>query len=316
MGRNTSVRPIKKSGGSQIASKDTEKEIRLRLEGANATRGITWSALEGFLEHFSRALVATHRDVRGAELVRSGSPDKLDAAATALRIVRLEPGSAVLDVEPIPVADDGGLAEDVPTLAESALERLMGAVGGGETLPLPIVESLEAARSQCGADGRFTVSAKDGEHQTVFDRSSIQALWPSETTGHAEDATVDSLVGRLIRLSETPEQVLIREQDGIEWICHFDQSVAEQLGPLWRQTVLVEGSGDVGSGHKPRFQIERIRRAVPSEEQTELFTVSQVPTADVVSRYGIVSAQDPDDLSPDDSVDEESEDRFLNTILG
>lgn len=275
-------------------------------------------ALEGFLVHFATALVAMHRDQRGVGLVRTGQHDRYDIAATALRVVRLEPGCAVLDVEPIDLTGDGGLAEDAPTLAEATVERLAAAVTAGEHLPAPIVEPLEAARRQCGQNGRFTVDTFSGSHHSraVFDAPAIQSLREPEEDEQVEEGPVTSVVGRLVRLSEAPEQVIIREPDGTEWLCHFDDAVAEDLGPLWRQTVWAEGEGERRSTGRPRFLITGIQRAILGAEQTELFSHLQVPTADVVARYGVVAPQEPEALSPDDLVDDESEDRYLEAILG
>ena len=293
--------------------------IRLRLEGELAHGGIAWNALEGFLEKFADALVALHREARGVELVRAGPPDKLDLAATALKIVRLDPGSAVLEVEPLDAGPEGGLAHDAASLPESTIERLLSAVDEGRPLPDPVTTPLDEARLKCGTDGRFTIGTRQNGQirETIFDRQVIESLRPPLPERVDDDEReIAVVVGRLIQLSETPDRVLIREPDGTEWLCRFDDEVAERLGPLWRHTVVAEGAGEVPDAGKPRFHIRSVRRAIVESEQTELFTIEQIPTDDLIAAAGVVSPQGLDILSPEYEKDEESEERYLAAILG
>lgn len=75
--------------------------ITLKLTGARAVAGIELGALDGFLTHLLAVLRDYDRLARGEDLRKSGSPEAKAAAAVALRLVSLRPGSAIAELEPV-----------------------------------------------------------------------------------------------------------------------------------------------------------------------------------------------------------------------
>jgi hypothetical protein len=165
-----------------MSGMDVASRIVLKLEGAEAQRGIPLTALENFVERFSRALVDFDRTRRGQQTRKSGRRTAREELVVGFRVVELRPGSAIMELEPLTIEEAGQADEPilhVEMLAVENLRALLDAVENSDTpLDPDVTQSLEAARRSLGAEGRIGVSleAESGDRRVLIDEVRVEEL--------------------------------------------------------------------------------------------------------------------------------------------
>jgi hypothetical protein len=202
---------------------------------------------------------------------------------------------------------------DDPPLSETVLLGLLDAASAEVALPPEVTDSLEQARRACGpSDGAFEITpSQNGRPRSPvrFDHDSIERLARPATPPAA--VAVDHVSGRLIRLDEQPERVVIRAADGVEWTCEYDEAIADELGQLWRKTVWAAGEGTLQSATKGRMRVHHVAAVITGEAQETLFAPVPVATVDLLAS----GPQGLDALADDDDSYDEAEERYLEAIL-
>lgn len=292
-----------------------EKRITLTLRGSRAPAGIDLLALDGFIKNFLAALRDFDRHERGEPARKTGTPDALASAATALRLVSLRAGCAVAELEPITApaaADDAELPlGDVPR-ARFVIDRLLDRIEGHSSLPVAVAQSLENARRACGDDGSFELSTTTSGRQR-------SVMIDAETIGKLRTArlisSVTSISGRLSRLGESPDKAVIRSPDGTEWNCDYSEELADTLAPLWRRNVYATGDGERTSSRRGAFRITQITPLL-DDAQTELFKREHVGTDELLAEQGIEEPQGLARVASDTLFSDEVEGAYLAAVFG
>lgn len=266
-------------------------------------------ALDAFLGHFSRALRDLDRIGRGAPTGRPGSPEAEASAATALRVVSITPGSAVIELKPLRSGAEDQLKLDDTPRSRLVLDRLMDGIETGAGLPQEVVAALSKARRACGDDGAFVMAARS-RRDVRIDETAIERL--------AGDApapkTVNEVVGRLRQVGADPDQAVIDAPDGTEWRATFPRELEEQMRPLWLQPVRAAGEGSVTSRNRGAFTITSIAPAA-EPVQTAFFSTEHRPLADVLAEQGITGPQGLATLVNDTPISDADEDSYLAAIF-
>jgi len=231
------------------AESDSDSSIHLTLQGSAAADGISLRGLRTFLEQFLSVLRDHDRDRQGEATRTSGSPGQRGAAATAFRVVRRTPGSAVLTVEP-EVAGGGEhpqmpLEDDPVPLAVENLVSLMRHVNSAKPIARDVVAALDSARRAGGEDGSLQIE--------------LPARWAPEHGATLIDATVIdrhraepgsdlqaehlTITGALHAIDLEPDEVAIRSPDGVDWACRYPSELEATVAGLVGQIVVAEGKG-------------------------------------------------------------------------
>lgn len=288
------------------------------LHGERAPEGVDLDALEGFLDAFRRALREYARHQKAGIPLKAGKPGQSIRAAAAFRLVAFKIGSGILTLEPSGSAasDEAQLIEADESAAMQTLNGLVEAIEG-DGIPGPVLDALESARRTMGSDGHFGIRSTSA---TRVLRTEITAATVKALRGAAEELDdlqrEISIVGflHLIEVEDDGRRVNVRATDGTDWACSYDVVLEEQITEMLRSIVRVEGTGRRTSATAGRMAIEKIE-ALPSAEQTELFTHEPRRLAVLLREQGIAGPQGLGKLSdPAWGDDEEADRRFLEAM--
>jgi hypothetical protein len=279
-----------------MSANDTHEKIVIELSGTRAGRGIGMYDLENFIDHFLRSLRAFDRSRRLEPGLKSGHPTKRDELVTALRIVELKPGSAVLRVEPssesVEDVGDDELFPGAPTLAIDNLEALGDAIGAEGAFDPDVADEVGKARRALGVDGLIRIRTRRSREPFVIDETTERRV--------AERARRQSprslrIVGRLHAIDLEPERVGIRDTDGTEWTCHYAPELEPQVKALLDANVWARGFGQRTGALRATVDLEEIH-PVGAFEQAQLFTFERVPLEDLLVEQGIGGPRRPSRL--------------------
>jgi hypothetical protein len=184
---------------------DDNEEVILTLTGERAQRGLALADLESFVDAFSRALRDYDRAQRGEERRKAGHPERRAAASAAIRLVRLEPGSAVVTLvaDHVENADNRLELDDAP-LALTTLAALVADVVAQHAIPDDVLDDLDRARRSCGDDGAIGLELPPRiatPRQVTIDRDAIERL---KRPRPADRSEVSSISGRLYSSTSSP----------------------------------------------------------------------------------------------------------------
>ncbi len=290
-----------------------QHEIRMKLEGENARRGVGLATFEKFVDSFLRALRDYERTRRRAQTKKSGHPEKSAAAAAAFRLVRLEPGSAIATIEPdVPELEAEGLLldDDTPPFPIQNLLGLVDELESGELAP-DVADALQDACAALGATGSISLAfpRKLRPKVSVIDRPTI------ERTRLPKDAeeVVTRVAGRLHRLELEPEKIGIRTAAGIDWRGSYPEDLEQRVKELVGDVVIAEGEGQRVSPLRGNMRIARIE---PAEQGTQapLFTTDQLEDSQLLEEQGIAGPQGLASVAPSKEWDE-LDDAYLTALL-
>ena len=144
-----------------------DDRIILKLTGSEAHHGLPWANLASFVDDIRRALREYDRQRQGAVPARGGHPSGREDQVTSFRLVSFKPGSAIMELEPIPpksIGDD----EAHPVIAEAeqlAVENLRSFVDSLESpdsaLDSVVTDAIDEARRRLGEDGKMESASAD-----------------------------------------------------------------------------------------------------------------------------------------------------------
>lgn len=297
-----------------MESTDRDAEVKLTLRGRNTGHGIGLGDLESFLDGFIGALRDYDRALRGEETQKAGHPDKRALAVSALRLVRLEPGSSIATV--VPDRGDGPDALDVDDtpLALSTLSGLADDLAAERSMAPSVLSGLERARVACGEDGTIELELPQGlgpSGPVLVDRDRLTRIAGLQ---RPEEPAVTSISGRLFSVNIEPDSLAIRAPDGVVWGCRYDEALESQITALLGEVVWVSGEGRRTSALRGTMAVSRIERAVQGR-QTDLFSHEHVPADDVLARQGVREAQGLAALGDEEWAGDEADERYLAALL-
>lgn len=292
--------------------------IELRLTGEEAQHGLALANVAAFLDHIRRALRDFDRSRQGQKTLRGGHPTLREELVTALRLVEFRPGSAIMELEPIPPADAQllELAPDAELLPVENLLALISTVESREEVLEPTVtESIELARRTLGPSGSIEINVNARRRirrsaHVVIDKRTVEAL--EQRAKRTQAPRLQRIIGRLHMLDDEPRKVGIRAADGVDWTCTYPLAFEDRIFKLMKTRVVALGVGAQTSPNRGRLEIETIE-PVEAFEQSELFTLERVPLADLLFQQGIERAVGIPSLLGDD-VDDDELDAFLDAL--
>jgi len=288
-----------------------ENQIVLELTGSRAIRGVGLFDLESFIDEFLRGLRAFDRSTRLERPLRSGHPTKREEYVTALRLVKLEAGSAVLTIEGAASEEtDTEMFPDAGTLAFTNLNRMLGAIESDAVFDADVADALSKARRALGADGKIIVRGKG--RRVVFDEAKEREV--IERT-HRQEARSMSISGRLHFIDLEPDRIGIRAADGIDWTCRYPEPLEDEVRRLLGETVWARGVGQVTGAQRGTLDIEELQSVGPYE-QSELFSYERIPLSALAEAQGISGPTLADALTLPSDVTDEQLDGYLADILG
>jgi hypothetical protein len=295
---------------------DRDDEITLTLTGERAQHGLALADLESFVDHFARALRDYDRARRGEETRKAGHPERRAAAAAAFRLIRLEPGSAIVTLvaDRVENADHQLELDDAP-LALSTLAALVADVAAWHEIPDEVLDDLDRARRSCGDDGAIALELPPrimSVRRVTIDRDAIERIKQPRAT---DRSAVTAISGRLYSVNLEPDRLAIRTPDGVEWACRYNEVLEGSVRSLLGEVVWASGEGRLTSALRGTMRITSIRLAV-RERETELF-VHQHPQPDELLRTQRVSEpQGLDRLEAHEWSGDEADERYLAAMFG
>lgn len=290
--------------------------IEFRLTGEEAQRGLPVANVATFLESVRRALRDFDRSRQGQKTQRGGHPTSREELVTALRLVEFHPGSAIMELEAIPVEqDETELAPDMEPLPVENLLALIAAVqSGDEILASAVTESIETARRTLGPSGAIEIKVNPRgrarrKARVVINARTVETL---ELRAEQHSRAPIRIIGRLHMLDDEPRKVGIRAGDGTDWICAYPHELEELVLGLMRTRVVARGLGVKTTSNRGRLDIESVE-SVETYEQSELFTLERVPIDELIEQQGIGGGAGIPSLLGDDVADEEL-DAFVDAL--
>jgi hypothetical protein len=295
---------------------DRDDEVTLTLTGERAQRGLALADLESFVDAFARALRDYDRAQRGEETRKAGHPERRAAAAAAFRLVRLEPGSAVVTL----VADrventDHQLDLDDAPLALSTLAALVADVAAQHAISDDVLDDLDRARRSCGEDGAIALKLPPkiatARHVTI-DRDALEQLKRSRP---ADRSTGTAISGRLYAVNLEPDRLAIRAPDGVEWACRYSEDLERSVRALLGEVVWAAGEGRLTAALRGTMRITQIQLAV-RERETELFVHDHPHPDELLASQGVSEPQGLDRLGAQEWTGDEADERYLAAMFG
>lgn len=287
-----------------------EQQVVLKITGARATRGVSLSDFETFIDSFLAAVRDLDREVRGAELKRSGHPEKRAAAVTALRLVGFKIGSGIATLEPEIAEDEDQLFEGLPPALEG-LGFLVDRIDGDDPIPDAVSDDLERAVRAFGADGSVDIRMPKSMKKPPV---KITESKVAELRGRASKPrpnVVTSVSGRLHLLDVEPDRIGIRDPEGVDWSCHYPEGLEPTILALAGQVVWAAGRGERQSSRRGAMEIERVE-PLDQGTQSRLFTGAPVSLEALGERHGIAGPQPLSELGARTWDDED--DLFLAAL--
>jgi hypothetical protein len=296
-----------------------DSKILLTLRGSEAQRGLPLSALESFLERFSRALVDFDRSRRGQATRKSGRRTAREEHVVGFRVVELRPGSAIMELEPLTdaTADEESPTLEVEMLAVENLRSLMSALDDEQqALDPDVTQSIEAARRALGRDG--TISLEMSRGQTSLSRVLIDELRVEQLAARKprREEIVSHVAGLLTMVDiEPPFRVAIRASNNVKWNCRYNPELEKRVTALLKHHVSARGSGVRVNARRGYFEIENLEE-VKEFEQTPLFSVERRPLDALLREQEITRPQGWRAFAdPEWNEDDEGSAVYLRSLL-
>jgi hypothetical protein len=181
----------------------------------------------------------------------------------------------------------------------------------------PVASALGRARKAIGDDGLFGVKLRSRPNGRVpIDAETIERLQaaaiPEPVPGDVELSV--SGVLHLVEVYE-PLHVVIRSPDGIDWTCQYDPPLEPEILRLVKSLVWATGVGRRTGTTTGSLRLRTIQ-AVPTPEQTSLFTLLPIPADELAREQGIHGPQGLEALGDPDWADDDHDRAFLAFILG
>lgn len=287
----------------------------LKLEGADADRGLPLSALENFVERLSRALVDFDRSSRGQQTRKSGRRTAREEHVVGFRVLEMRPGSAVMELEPLASNAEEGVPIDAETLAVANLRALLDAVESPETpLDPDVTQSIEAARRALGAGGRIEVSlpADHARRSVLIDEARVDELAGRKPR---RQELVSQVSGKLTMVDiEPPFRVAIRSPSGARWNCRYPQELEERVLSMLKHQVLAAGSGVLVNARRGYFEIA-VLEELKEFEQTSLFSIQRRPLDALLQEQAVTRPQGWDAFADPDWRDTPDDDFYVQTLM-
>lgn len=289
------------------------RNIILSLDGERAKRGIELDGLERFIEAFRSALRDFERSATAREyqIGRGGHPDARSMAATNFRLVGFRKGSAILELEEPPLADEKALQIPTDGTATQNLKNLLDGIEAG-TLDAAVVDDLEEARRAIGDDGWFDVKVPKRRKRGVVDATTITRLRKTSQVKRSPSET--TVFGRLHLIETETPRVEIRATDGYNWACTYPETLEPTILGLIKRQVRATGLGVRERANRGTLEIAEIE-PLPEFEQTPLFSPRPVPTDELEREQRIEGPQGLGSLSLEELPNDEAIDRYLAAIL-
>lgn len=283
-----------------------QQRIQLRLSGSRTSHGaIDFDALLGFGEAFRRAVRAIARTGAGLPPVQPGQPAAEIREASALRLVGLSDGSAVLELEPV----DQRLLAD-PTI--DALRELADGVAMTAPLDAAVVNALAASLSSLG-DRASIGLVVPGREPVTLDRQRLSRLEAAVAVPDSVEppGTVD---GWLHAVDFGPEEIRVRDASGDDWVCEFGDTLEPVVRALLKQQVRVIGRGR-SAAPRGRIEIDSIVPLLPAGVPTVPAgrSADQV-FADALSAAGLDAPQPLESLAAETDLDDPEEVAFREAL--
>ena len=294
---------------------DADSKITLKLEGDQAREGIVLNALDGFITHFTKALLYHYRASKSEPARRTGHPQTDEQLATSFRLVEFRTGSAIVVLNPL-LADvemAAMLTADVPTLAWTNVESLLATADSRTPFADEVVAELEQATRCLGKDGRFSVDYQAHGHvrSRTFDLPVLATLRAPARVDAAREHTI---TGNLHAIDLEPDQVAIRAASGVDWRCTYPKELQGDVLGLVGSRVWARGVGKSISARAGTLDVIEIH-GMAEYEQTSLFTGAPVPLETLMQQQHFTSPQGLTAYAdPEWEADEQSE-RFLEFIF-
>ncbi len=276
--------------------------ITLELKGAHADRGVSLASFEDFIEYFLGALRAFQREEAGIHPSKGGRPERAAKMATAFRLVRLTPGSAIATLEPEQLDAAADQEEPIfevepPQLAN--LRAMLHRVAHKDPLPATVTDSLSGACRALGSDGSLNVTvpppggSKKAARPVLIDAEVVASLPSKEVLLAATH--VDSISGFLHQLDLVPDKIGIRAADGVEWTCGYPAGLEPRVLGLIGRVVWATGSGALRGPRRGTMEIESIE-SIEAGEQSALFSREPIPADELAAEQGVQGPQGLDSL--------------------
>lgn len=206
-----------------------DRLIRVRLRGSRTSVGaVDLDALLAFGEHFRRALRAVARERAGADPVLAGHPTSADEQASALRLVGMSEGSAVLELEP---TTDELFAPVIDSL------RALSTSIASKAVSEPVHKALAQAVRSLGGGGEVTVTAPTVD-QVIIDAEVLGSIAPIESP--PDSVVVGHVEGWLHGVDVEPDEIRIRDVSGQDWRCRFGPDLEAEASALLGAQVRAE----------------------------------------------------------------------------
>jgi len=293
-----------------------DQRIILELHGSKAQRGVELDGLEGFFDHFRRALREFERasSARAHEVGRTGQPGSVSKAVTGFRLVHFETGSGIAHLEPLDAPQNGNRLVPGEPPSSGNLRSLLEAVAAGRPLTPRVIESLDGARRALGDQGRFGVKfAAQNAPPTLIGAEQIQRL---EAAVALETEPKQITVSGKLHLIEVeqPGKVEIRAGDGVNWIGSYDATLKPTVLGLVDSVVRARGLGRRTAHNRGSLELLGVE-PLPKFEQTPLFTRETVPIAELERQQGITRPQGLAALQDPEWEDDEASREYLSLVL-
>ena len=235
-------------------------------------------------------LLRTHaRGQRGDPIVRKGRSSD-DQAAIALRVVRLTPGSAVLEIADVePETPAGERLTTVPGVGLANLTSLIDGISGASLAPETVAQ-LESVRRSMGPAGSIEFADRRTGRMTTrarVDRQLIERMAPTPTL--VEDRAVRA-VGGLRAIDLDQHLLAVRSVHGVEWRCRYDVELHDLILTLIDGVVEVRGVGREVGPRRGELRISSIQE-IDEASQLALFSDEVVATSTLLEASGITAPQ-------------------------
>jgi hypothetical protein len=295
---------------------EPEQRVVLTLEGADAQRGLPLTALENFVDRFSRALVDFDRSRTGHPTRRTGRRTAREELLLAFRVIGLNPGSAIIELEPVTAPQETPQLAEAEMIAVENLRSFLDAVRSVETPIDPdVTQSIEAARRALGQGGRIGVALAGDPRErrrVTIDQKRVEEL---ASRRPKQQEIVAQVTGQLTMVDiEPPFRVAIRATNGVKWNCRYPQDLEERITSLLKKHVIAHGTGVRVNAKRGYFEIAALEE-IRDFEQTELFTTKPRPLDALLREQNVLRPQGWAVFADPEWQDDPASAEYLDALL-
>ncbi|MCZ2815225.1 hypothetical protein [Modestobacter sp. VKM Ac-2984] len=292
-------------------SEDTTLGLEITAAGPATTGGrLPLSELARIAGEFQSTLERIALG-RTGESPQSGRRRKAVVEAVRLEIRGFRPGSAILTVER--AAHDALFGHEL--LAQSLDDLHVGtdAIINGNPDALPASFSmpvLDGLLRMCGGIADSSVATVDfrvkGQSLLHIDQAFRDAVRSMRTSRHYDEATI---VGRLQMGDFAPSTLRCRiDTLDASIVCDFDESLRDEVLAAMDSMVIATGRAEYGIDRETIRVLVLVELTVVAESSRKSF-------AELASEQGIAPVTDLSDFFPNESVEDDDFERFLNAAM-